>query len=157
MRVQLDEADKLLLQGIIDALGGGIEGGRATELTLAAVLAALSAPVTALAPIVPEGLGGANAVIHVPVALSGADNVNLAALDADEKWSVVGWLLTFTADTTLTFDGGAGPPLVLKVSKAGWSLPAGNFAWYTGDLATALNLASTAGAVDGFVYLRKAA
>lgn len=111
-----------------------------------------------LAPVVPERLGGPNGVIAVPVALSGAGTMtagDAGDLIAGEAWSLVGWVLTFSDPTTLTTDSATVGPRVLKPKMAGWDLLPGNFALYTGAANEDVTFASSAGDVDGWLFMKK--
>jgi len=139
----------------------------ATQATLANVETntdraadALEQTVTGLPATVPEQVGGTNAVLAVKVNQTGAGTVTIQAADADEKWDVLGWRLSFSAACTLTItvdDDDANYQYPFDVPAAG--IDEANIVDYARFTNPTVNepvtFANSAGNMKGVVYVRK--
>lgn len=132
----------------------------ASEVTLERVADAVEETVTALPPTVPEQMGGVNGVLAVKVNQTGAGSVTVQAADADEKWDVLGWRLSFSAACTLTItvdDDDAAYQYPFDVPAAG--IDEANIVDYARFTNPTVNepvvFANSAGDMKGVVYVRK--
>jgi hypothetical protein len=132
--------------------GGGTSDG-ALEVTQLAIKAAVESTGY------PEPLA-AGGVFAVKVDQTGAGTATPGAADIDERYSVCGWRLSFTAGGTLTIkthDSDAEQSIVFDVPSSGIDeAKVGDWAWFTGSAVNKpVTFANSAGNMKGVVYLRK--
>lgn len=141
------------------ASAGGEGGADPSAETLLDILAELQTPISAVAPSVPETLGGTNAVSIVKVAQTGAGTASIEALDSDELWDVLGWTLSFSAACILTVsvdDDDASKQYAFDIPAAGiFVLDIVDFARFSGNIGEPVGFNITAGNMKGVVYVRK--
>lgn len=134
--------------------------GLATEVTAVRIAEAAEETVTAFPPTLPEQIGGVNSVLAVKVSQTGAGTVTIQSADADEKWDVLGWRLSFSAAGTLTIvvdDDDANYSYVFDIPAAG--IDEANIVDYARFTNPTVNepvtFANSAGNMKGVVYVRK--